>query len=434
MVPTTNNIRLWCLVALLALAASFLPSLSLSWKIVAAISAGVVTFDFLLTFVTPNLSVQRSVHHNLPVGSWSKGMLKISNHGVFRYHVEIWDHYHKTFKVRHIPQSIAVEPGGTGTIQYRFYPLSRGHYSFKGTDLFVKSPLHLWQKKYHYPCIDEVKVFPNFKENSHFSLLATHHHLSQLGVRKLTRRGEGNEFHQLREFRQGDDLQKVDWKATSRYRRLISREYQDERDQQIVFILDSGRRMSHADGSGSQLDRALNSILLLSYVASRQGDCVGLYSFGGTEKWLPPKKQENSVRSLLLGMYDIESSTNAADYYRATQDLMTCQNRRSLMVLITNSRAEDHDDIIHLARRLRRKHLVVIVDLKEELLPKELQSPVSDLNDALRFQSLQHYMTKRKQLLTQLSHLGVITLGVTAKELPASLVNCYLDIKSAGNL
>ena len=147
-----------------------------------------------------------------------------------------------------------------------------------------------------------------------------------MGIRKLTKRGEGKEFHQLREYRKGDELQKIDWKATSRYRRLISKEYQDERDQQVVFVLDCGRRMRHMENGKSQLDQTLNSILLLAYVAARQGDGVGLYSFGGTEKWLPPRKQENSVRSLMLGMYDIESSTNASDYLRAAQDLLKLQN------------------------------------------------------------------------------------------------------------
>lgn len=255
-----------------------------------------------------------------------------------------------------------------------------------------------------------------------------------MGIKKLIRRGEGNEFHQLREYRQGDELQKIDWKATSRYRRLISKDYQDERDQQIIFVLDCGRRMRHMESGKSLLDQALNSILLLSYVASRQGDGVGLYSFGGTEKWLPPRKQEDSIRELLLGMYDIKSSTNAADYLRATQDLLALQNRRSLMVIITNSRAEDYDDLLKMTGQLRRKHLVVIADLREEILDKSLLDPITSFTSAVRYQALQHYLAKRKNLIRQLQHLGIHSLDVTAEQLPASLVNRYLEIKSSGSL
>jgi len=192
--------------------------------------------------------------------------------------------------------------------------------------------------------------------------------------------------------------------------------------------------MRHMESGKSQLDQTLNSVLLLAYVAAGQGDGVGLYSFGGTEKWLPPRKQENSVRSLMLDMYDIESSTNASDYLRATRDLLKLQNRRSLMLIITNSRAEDHEDLLTMTRQLRRKHLVVIANLRENILDETLSAPIKGFTDAARYQALQHYLAKRHKLHIQLQHLGIYALDVTAQQLPAALVNTYLEIKNTGNL
>ena len=90
------------------------------------------------------------------------------------------------------------------------------------------------------------------------------------------RRGEGLEFHQLREYREGDSQRQIDWKATSRSGQLISREYQDERDQQIMLLIDCGRRMRAQDDELSHFDHVLNAALLLAYVGLRQGDAVGL--------------------------------------------------------------------------------------------------------------------------------------------------------------
>jgi len=418
----------------LSFVTAFFPAAVTLWQILAGIGLGAALLDGLLSLRRPDLTLKREVHHNLPVAAWNNVILKIASKARDPLTLQLHDRCDPDFRVQDQPNSFTLAPARCATIRYQVFPTKRGHYTFKGADIFVNSPLHLWQKKWFFPCSSEIKVFPNFEEIGHFALLATHHHLSMMGIRKLIRRGEGNEFHQLREYRQGDELQKIDWKATSRYRRLISKDYQDERDQQIIFVLDCGRRMRHTESGKSHLDQALNSILLLAYVASRQGDGVGLYSFGGTEKWLPPRKQEDSVRELLRGMYDIKSSTNAADYLRATQDLLALQNRRSLMVIITNSRAEDYDDLLKMTRQLRRKHLVVIADLRERILDESLLPPITGLTDAVRYQALQHYLAKRKNLLKQLQHLGIYTLDVTAEQLPASLVNRYLEIKSSGSL
>jgi uncharacterized protein (DUF58 family) len=433
-IPSPLHIALWTTITALGLVAAFLHAAAATWQIAAGIGLGAALLDGILSFRRPDITLKRAVHHNLPVAAWSNVILKISSRESHPLVIQLHDRCDPDFQVQDQPNSFTLDHERCATIRYQVFPTKRGNYTFRGADVFVNSPLHLWQKKWFVPCIDETKVFPNFEEIGHFALLATHHHLSMMGIKKLKRRGEGNEFHQLREYRQGDELQKIDWKATSRYRRLISKDYQDERDQQIIFVLDCGRRMRHTESGRSHLDQALNSILLLAYVASRQGDGVGLYSFGGTEKWLPPRKQEDSVRELLLGMYDIESSTDAADYLRATQDLLALQNRRSLMVIITNSRAEDYDDLLKMAGQLRRKHLVVIADLREKVLDESLLTSITSFTDAVRYQALQHYLAKRKKLIKQLQHLGIYSLDVTAEQLPASLVNRYLEIKSSGSL
>lgn len=429
-------IRVSAVFALFGIGVYFFPGSASLWLVLLALWGGVAFMDGYLSLRRPRIRLKRSVHGNLPVTAWSEVGLTIINKGSNFLSLRVHDHCDPDLREEGQPNSFSLAKRDYASLTYRVFPTKRGHYRFEGADVIVESPLHLWQKKWFYPCLNETRVFPNFREISHFTLLATHHNLSMMGIKKLMRRGEGNEFHQLREFRQGDDLQKIDWKATSRYRRLISKEFQDERDQQIVFVLDCGRRMHHADTTSGKnhLDQALNSILLLAYVGVRQGDRVGLYSFGGTEKWLPPRKEGDSVRSLLLGMYDIESSTNASDYLRATQDLLTLQNRRALMVIITNSRDEDHGDLLKMTTQLRKKHLVVIANLREDILNETQQTPITTFNEALRYQALLDYLEQRKSLHRQLQHLGVYTLDVTADELPASLVNSYLEIKGSGSL
>ena len=82
--------------------------------------------------------------------------------------------------------------------------------------------------------------------------------LAQAGAfHAVRRRGHGTEFHQLREYRQGDSRRLVDWKATGRLRKPVVREYQEEQNQEIHFVLDSGYRMHASEGGVSHFDRAL---------------------------------------------------------------------------------------------------------------------------------------------------------------------------------
>ncbi|MDX1505059.1 MAG: DUF58 domain-containing protein, partial [Spongiibacter sp.] len=131
--------------------------------------------------------------------------------------------------------------------------------------------------------------------------------LDQLGIHEHQRRGQGGEFYQLRDFRSGDNLRQMDWKAVARYQRLITREYREDRDQQVLLMLDCGRRMRHDEQQRGHLDDALDAMLLLAFVALRQGDAVGLLSFGGDQRWFAPRKGQHVINGLLNAVYDLQA-------------------------------------------------------------------------------------------------------------------------------
>jgi len=286
-----------------------------------------------------------------------------------------------------------------------------------------------------------VRVFPNFAAISRYTLLAANDQLSQLGVRRLHRRGAGAEFHQLREYRHGDELRRIDWKATSRLRKPIAREYQDERDQRLVFLLDCGRRMRHAEAAtgpgpapNSHLDEALNALLLLAYVAIRQGDAVGLMTYGGPRLWFAPRKGPDTVNRLLEAVYDLQPGLAAADPLEAARALMQAQRRRALVLILTNGRDEDQAELHTAVRLLLRRHLVVVADLREASLDRALAAPVADRDAALRLNAVLAYLEDRRRHHERLAHLGTHVLDLVAAQLPAALVNRYFVIKRAGVL
>ncbi|MCU7809454.1 MAG: DUF58 domain-containing protein [Candidatus Thiodiazotropha sp. (ex Semelilucina semeliformis)] len=432
--PAPRLLLALALLSLLALAAIWLPPLAGVWKLAAALLLGMGLLDLFRLRGQSTPGVERDLRTSIPVGVWSEVSLKLVNDSDTVQDLQLHDHHPGDFKAEGMPSSLVLPADRQATVRYRLLPTRRGDGLFKGVDLLLQSPLALWRQKRFIELPASVRVFPNFREIAHYALLATDNHLSQIGVRRRQRRGEGSDFHQLREYRTGDALRQIDWKASSRYRRLISKEYQDERDQQLVFMLDCGRHMRHQDADGAHLDHALNAMLLLSYVADRQGDAVGFLSFGGMSRWQPPMKGGHVVRRLLDRTYDLDSSLQAADYLAAAHKLMPLQRRRSLVVILTNSRNEESGDLLKAAALLSRRHLVVIADLREQSLDRAVDQPVHDLSSALLFQGVVDYLSTRRQSHESLRHQGALIIDSEPRQLPVKLVNAYLDVKASGRL
>jgi uncharacterized protein (DUF58 family) len=245
----------------------------------------------------------------------------------------------------------------------------------------------------------------------------------------------GLEFHQLREFREGDSLRQIDWKATARQRTPIAREYQDERDQQIIFMLDCGRRMRSQDDELAHFDHALNASLLLSYVALRQGDAVGLSTFASDRPhYLAPIKGTGQLNVLLNSVYDLQSTQRPADYQAAATQLLARQKRRALVVLVTNLRDEDDEELLTAVKRLSKLHRVLVASLREDLLDNLRHAPVQTLPEALAYCGTVDYLNDRAQLHERLKAHGVLVVDARPQELGAELVTRYLGWKKAAAL
>ena len=410
------------------------PTLVPAWWIIGTLLAGLMLFDLAWLIGAPKLSATRRVLGSLPVGVWSQVQLRLNNPGRRTLRMAVFDHYPLQSEIEGLPQRTRIVGGGFAELSYRVRPIERGDHTFGQVQVLLDSPLRLWQCSRFIGAAQAVKVYPNFAEVAKYALFATDNRLSQLGIKKHRRRGEGLAFHQLREYRAGDALRQIDWKATSRLKRLISREYQDERDQQVVFLIDCGRRMLAKDDALSHFDHVLNAVLLLSYVALRQGDGVGFFAFAGPERFLPPRKGAPAINAVLNSIYDLQPSTHAPDYARAATDLITRLKKRSLVVLVTNLRDEDAEELRPAIALLRQQHLVVLASLQEAALNQVAEQPVQNFNDALRLAATDIYLEQRRLAHEALKHYGVMMLDVEPAQLPVALVNRYLDIKLSGRL
>lgn len=382
----------------------------------------------------PAPALVRELPGHLALDRWGEVLLRVAPAARGGW-LELYDHVPAELEYRDLPQRVTLAPGQGVELRYRIRPRQRGDSAFARCEVGLPSRLGLWQARRCVELPGRTRIYPDFARLHGARLMAVDSWLGRLGVRQQQRRGSGREFHQLREFRSGDSLRQIDWKATARKHQPIAREYQDERDQQIVFLLDAGGRMRSQDGALSHFDHALNACLLLAHVALRQGDAVGLLAFGGeAPRHLPPAKGPQQLNALLNTVYDLQPGRLPGDYQAAAAELLARQPRRALVVLLGNLRDEDDQQLPLAAAQIARRHRLLIASLREEVLDRQRQQPVQGYQAALDYCGAVDYAAARQTLHERLAGLGLPLLDVRPGELGPELIDRYLQWKAAGTL
>ena len=380
----------------------------------------------------PRLEVTRSLDPHLALGVRQRVGLKIINHEVRRQELWVTDFPPAQVQLEGLPVKLELEPGAYARVRYSITPHQRGLARFGQPCCRVTSGGGFWERNFYYGEAQESKIYPNYKPLFRSSFIGNDQLYSDLGLQLRQRRGEGTDFHQLRDFRIGDSLRQIDWRATARFNKPISREYQEERDQQVVFLLDCGRRMRARDGDISHFDHALNALLISAFVALRQGDSVGLLSFAGQSRWVAPIKGRFQISRLLEQIYDLDSSSSTSDYLEVAQQLMTRQPRRSLIVLISSLEPQDSDDLMKAVRLLSQRHLVMVASMRQQVLTDTLAAEVVSMDDALKFCGVSRHLQDQSAMYTQLRSDNIIVADTSPAIMHATLINEYMALKRSG--
>ena len=419
---------------LIGFAANLLPTLSTLWWGGGLALLLFACVDAWALRKPPSLRVERQVAGVWPVDVWNSATVTLHNESARELAIELFDDYPTAWNMEGLPHATRLAPDTFSAITYRLCPDKRGNAAFGAAHVRITSPLGLWRRVFRTGSENAVKVFPDFSKLLGHTLLATDRRLRTTGIIRKRLRGEGTDFRQLREYRQGDSQRAIDWKATARQQKPISREYQEERDQQVVFLLDCGRRMLAKDDGTSHFDHALHAVLTLGFLAQKQGDAIGLMSFGGDNRWISPCKGRIGLDRLLAGIYDLQATEVAPDYTEAASALSNKLGKRAFIVLITNLRDEDDQAMRSACDLLSTKHLVMCTSLREKSLDAAVTAPVAGFADALRTSATEHYLQQRQDAIKRLGLRADQFIDVAPQKLSAALVNRYLDIKESGRL
>jgi uncharacterized protein (DUF58 family) len=397
-----------------------------------AVLAVVAILDLLTLPGRKAFAIEREASRVASLKKQHRVTLTITNSSRFQRNVRLRDDVPQEFEA--VPPELALNlgPRSRSVVHYDMKPGRRGAFALENVYLQVRSRLGFWRRFITYPQHTAIHVYPDMQQLSQYAILARTNRLSLVGVRRTRKIGTDNEFERLRDYTLDDNYKHIDWRTTARRNKLTVKDYQTSQSQRIIFLLDCGRMMTNLSGGISLLDHSLNAMLMLSYVALKQGDSVGLLCFSDTvHAYVPPKGGINHNNQLLHAVFNRFPTLVESRYDEAFLYLNTHCKKRSLVVLITNLIDEVNAFAVqsYLTNTVGR-HLPLGVLLRDHHLFDAAERSTQSTERFYQAAAASDILNWRHQVLTDLEHNGVLMLDVFPEDMTAPLINMYLNVKA----
>ncbi|MGB7925805.1 MAG: DUF58 domain-containing protein [Pyrinomonadaceae bacterium] len=427
------------------LALGFVP-LSLSWGR-PGLRWAVLAYDLLLLMAAiidarlsrlpAGVGIRREFGGRFAVGAETEVSVKVLNQTPRAVTLIVKDEYPPEMRLSGLREGrMRVEAQTAAALSYALQPARRGRFEFGRVAVRYLSRLGLvWAQTQAGEAV-AVKVYPNMRRAREAELKALGARSLVASHRKTSWRGEGREFESLRDYVRGDELRHVSWTATARRGRLVTRQYQIERDQTILIALDAGRLMTARIERETKLDSAVHATLALMSAAARGGDNAGLVVFGRRIKaYLPPKRGREHMDAALEALHAVEPEMIEPSYARAFEFIAANCKRRALVVVLTDLVDEEGSrDLLTSLRLLRPRHLPLVVTIGDRDLKAAVRDAPANAQDLFTQSVAEEIIHQREAALRLVESQGGLALDVTAAALAPSLLETYLRVKERGLL
>ncbi|MEW6731870.1 MAG: DUF58 domain-containing protein [Acidobacteriota bacterium] len=406
---------------------------AIGYDLLVCILAGV---DYFLASTPRQFTAVRQTDNRFSMGAQNEVRLLVTNHSFRPAVIHIRDEFPFGLEPSARDLSFSVPAGKTYAGRYELFADARGDYQFGDIALRYLAPLGLVWRQTKIPATMGIKVYPNIHEAKKNQLYAYRLRSRQMGQHRVRFRGQGREFESLREFVIGDEIRHISWTATARRGKLVTRQYQIERNQNVMIMLDAGRLMTARIERLTKLDHAINAALSISYVAASGGNNIGLLVFcRQVMSYLPPRAGHEQLGLLMEALYNVKPELIEPNYGRAFSYLATNCRRRTLVIILTDLIDRDASaELLAYTATLLPRHLPLIVTIGDKDLRALVRQHPANLDQVFQQSVAEELLMQREEALSRITHLGGLALDVPAGRLALELVNKYLEVKERGLL
>lgn len=383
------------------------------------------------------LGAFRQSQEHLSLGAPNSIEVVVSNTSRVPWRVRITDDPPPAFALKGSRKGARRVPGpGTAGITYQVVPAARGNYAFGDIYLRAVGILGLGMRQFKVAAACNVRVYPNLLGMRDYDILLRKGRLQEVGLKPARIIGSGTEFETLREYVPGDDFRRINWPATARRGKPMMNEYDTDRSQNIILALDAGRMMTVNVGGLTKMDHAVNSALMLGYVATLHGDRVGLLVFADeVMTFLPPGRGRTQLNRIIEALYQVRPAVSEPDYYGALRFLAIHNRKRSLMCIFTD--VADEESSGALARgvlAIQPVHLPLCISVADPEIHQMVTRPIRESQDAYEKAVACEIEEDRAMVARRMRQMGVAYIDALPGQLTAAAVNKYLEIKARKRL
>jgi uncharacterized protein (DUF58 family) len=328
-------------------------------------------------------------------------------------------------------------PGRSATGNFLFKPMRRGEYPIEALHERIDTPLGLFRMQFDVPAGLKMNVMPDVAGTRGYLKAARSNRSTESGLHPALRRGGESELDYLREYRQDDDPRRIDWKASCRLGRPITKVLRCETARNVIFALDSGRLMTAEQGGLSSLDYAVNSVLMLARVALEMDDAVSVVAFSGTIRGeVPFVRGRRAILRISDFLSALEPDFSESNYEQAFDRIMRRISKRSLVIVVSDmSDGLNADVLVKYFAALSRRHLPLLVLLRDSRLEgwaRSASAAGEAASDEYSRAAAREMSISRQKAVSLLRARGVTVLDLLPREISAAMADKYLELKSRG--
>ena len=391
--------------------------------------------DYVMALRDGEIHLRRRFPMRLSQGTGQRVEIIVRNTGIRPKALQIRDQTPLTWDAAPILRS-RMRGRSDGTLSYEVFPPARGEVTFGDLFLRVKGPLGLLLRSSRYRATEEAKVYPSLAPLQYQDLATYRRTSSQWGIRTASWRGEGREFESLRDYIEGDDPRKIHWKASARRDRPIVQEYQPEKNQTVMILLDTGRLMGAFTSGKSKLDHAMEATVQLSHAALAGGDQVGVLAFADRViSFVPPNRTPQQLQLIMDHTLSLEPSMVESHYEDAFLWFRTKVRRRSLVVIFTDILDEmGSENLLDAVSLLKPNHLPLCVAIGDSEWEELLKAQPAQVQEVYEKSVMQESFWQRKKALMGLIQKGALALDLPPTRLGIGTLQHYMQVKRRGLL
>ncbi|MDJ0687171.1 MAG: DUF58 domain-containing protein [Xenococcaceae cyanobacterium MO_188.B32] len=344
--------------------------------------------------------------------------------------VKIKDFYPPQFSVSTDTLQATLPPNTTEKLTYTINPDSRGEYEWGDIQVRQLGNWGLAWRDWEIPAREKVSIYPDLISLRSLSIRLS---LENTGsMRQARRLGNGTEFAELREYRTGDDIRLIDWKATARRSRPVVRVLEPEQEQTLFILLDRGRLMTARVQGLKRFDWGLNATLSLALAGLSRGDKVGVAVFDrDINTLIPPERGNHHLTKLIESLTPLQPVLLEPDYLSAITKVVTKQTRRALVVVITDLvDATASMELLKAMIRLTPRYLPFCVTLRDPVIDTLSHNSTNNTTETYSRAIALDLLAQRQVAFAKLKQKGVLVLDAPANQISEQLVDRYLQMKA----